>query len=350
MSKKLEIQALYKAFGNVQALKNVSVSLDAGNILAVLGPSGCGKTTLLRSIAGFATPDSGTIAIDGQEVFGAGINVKPEHRKIGYVPQDGVLFPHLSVAKNIAFGLPKAQRSEARIHDMLDLVGMVGLGDRMPHELSGGQQQRIALARALAPAPSLVLMDEPFSALDAGLRASLREDVKHSLARIGATAIIVTHDQEEALSIADLVAVMRNGKCVQIDDPVSLYKRPADMEVARFVGEATVLQAPVMDGTVHSPFGQLPLACTDLCDCKNAHVVVRPEQFVISEPNEFVCGKVVRTVFYGHDAIVCLKMDEKLGMENIHVRVSGSQQFTPGDMVGLKVAGEVMAYAPTTTA
>src|SRR5699024_8782063 len=157
MSKKLEIQALYKAFGNVQALKNVSVSLDAGNILAVLGPSGCGKTTLLRSIAGFATPDSGTIAIDGEEVFGAGVNIKPEHftmlrlevfgagvnikpehRKIGYVPQDGVLFPHLSVARNIAFGLPKAQRSEARIHDMLDLVGMVGLGDRMPHELSGG--------------------------------------------------------------------------------------------------------------------------------------------------------------------------------------------------------------------
>src|SRR5690625_4500005 len=349
MFKKLEIQALNKAFGNVQALKNVSVSLDAGNILAVLGPSGCGKTTLLRSNAGFTTPDSGTIAIDGQEVYGSNININPEHRKIGYVPQDGVLFPQLSVGRNIAFGLPKAQRNKERIHDMLDLVGMVGLEDRMPHELSGGQQQRIALARALAPAPSLVLMDEPFSALDAGLRASLREEVKHSLAQIGATAIIVTHDQEEALSIADLVAVMRNGKCIQIDDPVSLYKRPADMEVARFVGEATVLQAPVMGGTVHSPFGQLPLACPNLCDCQNAQVVVRPEQFVISEPNEYACGKVVRTVFYGHDAIVCLKMDEKLGMENIHVRVSGSQQFTPGDTVGLKVAGEVMAYAPTTT-
>ncbi len=350
MQRKLEVQALHKAFGDVQALKNVSINLDAGNMLAVLGPSGCGKTTLLRSIAGFETPDSGTISIDGKMVFGPRTNVKPERRRIGYVPQDGVLFPHLSAAQNIGFGLPKAQRHHDRINNMLALVGMSGLGDRMPHELSGGQQQRIALARALAPSPSLVLMDEPFSALDAGLRAALRQDVKNSLDHIGATAIIVTHDQEEALSMADLVAVMRNGECVQVDDPISLYKRPADMDIARFVGEATILQAPVMGGTVHSPFGQLPLASNDFCDCHNAYVVVRPEQFIIGQPDNQICGQVVRTVFYGHDAMVCLKMDDKLGMDNIHVRVSGAQRFTPGDTVGLKIDGEVMAYAPPAVA
>src|SRR5699024_2524638 len=238
MQHKLDIQNLYKSFGEVQALKDVSIQLETGKMLAVLGPSGCGKTTLLRSIAGFETPDQGLISIDGVTMFGRGKNIKPERRRIGYVPQDGVLFPHLNVTQNIGFGLPKNQRNGKRIDEMLELVGMAGLGDRMPHELSGGQQQRIALARALAPSPSLVLMDEPFSALDAGLRATLRQDVTMTLKHIGATAIIVTHDQEEALSMADLVAVMRQGECVQVDDPVSLYQRPADMEVARFVGEA----------------------------------------------------------------------------------------------------------------
>jgi len=349
MQYKLEIQAINKTFGKVEALKNVSLNLETGKMLAVLGPSGCGKTTLLRSIAGFETPDSGIIKIDGETVFGPQVNIKPERRHIGYVPQDGVLFPHLSAAQNVSFGLPRALRNSGRVDEMLELVGMGGLGNRMPNELSGGQQQRIALARALAPSPSLILMDEPFSALDAGLRAALREDVVNSLAYTNATAIIVTHDQEEALSMADLVAVMRNGECVQVDDPVSLYKRPADMDIARFVGEATILQAPVMDGQVHTPFGQLPVACASLCGCQDAYVVIRPEQFIIGQPNEQVCGKVVRTVFYGHDAIVCLKMDNPTGMENIHVRVSGTEQFTPGEAVGLSIDGEVMAYAPSPT-
>jgi len=347
MQHKLDIQNLYKSFGEVQALKDVSIQLETGKMLAVLGPSGCGKTTLLRSIAGFETPDQGLISIDGVTMFGRGKNIKPERRRIGYVPQDGVLFPHLNVTQNIGFGLPKNQRNGKRIDEMLELVGMAGLGDRMPHELSGGQQQRIALARALAPSPSLVLMDEPFSALDAGLRATLRQDVTMTLKHIGATAIIVTHDQEEALSMADLVAVMRQGECVQVDDPVSLYQRPADMEVARFVGEATILQAPVMNGHAQSPFGQLRLANREFCDCHEAYVMVRPEQFVIDQPSNAIKAKVVRTVFYGHDAMVCLKMDEQLGLDNIHVRVSGSPQLTPGETVGLKIDGAVMAYTPS---
>lgn len=347
MQYKLEIENLNKSFGDLQALKDVGIQLEQGKMLAVLGPSGCGKTTLLRSIAGFETPDSGTIKIDGKLMFGPNKRVKPEHRRIGYVPQDGVLFPHLSAAQNIGFGLTKSHRNGQRIDEMLELVGMAGLGQRMPHELSGGQQQRIALARALAPSPSLVLMDEPFSALDAGLRATLRQDVTTMLEQIDATAIIVTHDQEEALSMADLVAVMRHGECVQVDDPVSLYKRPADMDVARFVGEATILQAPVKDNAVHSPFGQLPLVNSDFHDCSDAYVMIRPEQFVIDQPTNQIQGKVVRTVFYGHDAVVCLKMDDALGLDNnIHVRVSGSPQFTPGDTVGLKIDGEVMAYTP----
>lgn len=258
--KELQIRNLSKTFKEVQALYNIQLDLNEGEMLAVLGPSGCGKTTLLRSIAGFETPDSGAIDVGGNVVFDNTTNIKPEKRRIGYVPQDGVLFPHLTVAQNIAFGLSRKEKRSSRIEEMLELVGMKGLGSRMPHQLSGGQQQRVALARALAPSPSLVLLDEPFSALDAGLRASLREDVKTTLKKLGTTAILVTHDQEEALSMADIVAVMRQGSCIQTADPISLYKYPADLHVAKFVGEATILKAEVFNGNIKSLFGNLPVA------------------------------------------------------------------------------------------
>ncbi|MFD1006674.1 ABC transporter ATP-binding protein [Oceanisphaera ostreae] len=348
--KKLIIQNVSKQFGDVNALHNVSLALDEGSMLAVLGPSGCGKTTLLRSIAGFETPNAGRIIINGQTVFGEQTNIKPEHRKIGYVPQHGVLFPHLSVARNIAFGLSdsayshKEQKAQ-RVAEMLQLVGMAGLGKRMPHELSGGQQQRVALARALAPSPSLVLLDEPFSALDAGLRTALREEVKATLNQIGATAILVTHDQEEALSMADLVAVMRQGQCVQVADPVSLYKYPADIHVAYFVGEAITLEATLDHGRAHCCFGPLPLAPGCAIDSSSATIMIRPEQFVPSAPAEQqLGGQVLKTIYYGHNALVHIKTDAKFGAQEIQIRVSGAHSYTPGEYVGLKITGEVMAY------
>ncbi len=342
--KELQIRHLTKTFKDVHALHDIHLDLDEGQMLAVLGPSGCGKTTLLRCIAGFETPDSGTIEISRRLVYGGSTNVKPEKRRIGYVPQEGVLFPHLTVSQNIAFGLARKEKRSYRIDEMLELVGMAGLGARMPHELSGGQQQRVALARALAPSPSLVLLDEPFSALDAGLRATLREDVKTTLKKIGATAILVTHDQEEALSMADLVAVMRQGTCVQTTDPVSLYKYPTDINVAKFVGEATVIKAEVFNGNIKSLFGNLPIASGCPKDCGLASVMIRPEQFIIGKPNGQIGGHVIKTTFYGHDALIHLKLDDRFGGNEVQIRVMGSPKFALGEYVGLQIDGEVMAY------
>ena len=346
---KLIINQLAKRFGELPALQDIHLELEEGKMLAVLGPSGCGKTTLLRSIAGFETPDAGRIIINGQTVFDGQTNLKPEQRKIGYVPQHGVLFPHLTVDKNIAFGLhgrdfKAPQHLTQRVNEMLELVGMAGLGQRLPHELSGGQQQRIALARALAPSPSLVLLDEPFSALDAGLRVALRDEVKTTLNAIGATAIMVTHDQEEALSMADLVAVMRHGRCVQVSDPVSLYKQPADLEVAKFVGEAIVLPAVIANGHARSRLGTLPLANT-MVDTPAATIMIRPEQFVVAtRVDQHFDAEVLKTIYYGHDALVHLKAQDQEGVQAIQMRVSGARTFIPGEQLALRINGPVMAY------
>jgi iron(III) transport system ATP-binding protein len=214
-----------KSFGAVRAVDRVALRLPPGLLLALLGPSGCGKTTMLRLLAGFETPDAGTIEIGGQRVFGAGINLPPERRRVGMVFQDYALFPHLDVARNIAFGVPRGPDRGRRIVEALRLVGLDGYQERMPHELSGGQQQRVALARALAPRPDLLLLDEPFSNLDAALRAQVRGEVRQILAAADATAIMVTHDQEEALSLADQVAVMQEGTVVQVASPFDLYQR-----------------------------------------------------------------------------------------------------------------------------
>src|SRR5699024_8576528 len=382
--KKLVVNNLSKRFANVQALDNVSVELEEGKILAVLGPSGCGKTTLLRSIAGFETPDYGSIQVDNRVLFDRRTNIKPELRKIGYVPQHGVLFPHLSVANNIAFGLHSTTLSTAerrlRVAEMLELVGMPGLERRMPHELSGGQQQRIALARALAPSRSLVLLDEPFSALDAGLRQTLREEVKSTLASINATAIIVTHDQEEALSMADSVAVMREGQCVQVADPVTIYQHPTDIKVAKFVGEATLIpadlipprQAPsVLDNTAlqvleeskdllaQTPeltekqelqrafcaLGELPLSANSAVQSGPATIMIRPEQFLLCEPRHAqITGRVLKSIYCGHSTLLMVQTNPHCGDHEIQVRLNGAQKIVPEDIVHLCVRGEVMAY------
>ncbi|MGW5112835.1 ABC transporter ATP-binding protein [Nocardia sp. NPDC004123] len=289
----VKITNLTAAHGRHEVLHGVDLAVDDGALACVLGPSGCGKSTLLRTIAGFHRATGGTVTVGGRVLDDGRTHVPAEQRRIGYVPQHGALFPHLSAAANIGFGLPRAQR-RGRVADMLDLVGLTGLGDRHPHQLSGGQQQRVALARALAPRPDLLLLDEPFSALDAALRTDIRAEVADLLHRAHATAILVTHDVDEALAFADLIAVMRDGRITQTGEPHELFHRPTDSDVARTLGEANLI--PV-DATGTTVFG-LPQSGTD-----GSLILVRPHQLRLHTepaPGSMPC-RVVRTHFRGHD-------------------------------------------------
>ncbi len=239
------------------AVDGAELDVARGEIVALLGPSGCGKTTLLRTIAGFERPDGGAIEIGGRPVAGCGAWLPPEARGVGMVFQDYALFPHLTVAENVGFGLPRRERAR-RVPALLALVDLCGLGGRYPHELSGGQQQRVALARALAPAPAIVLLDEPWSNVDPQLRAELRDEVSSVLRPLRVTAILVTHDREEAFSLADRIALMRDGAIVQVGTPEELYFAPANRWAAEFVGAGNVLAGPVAAGAVHTSIGVLP--------------------------------------------------------------------------------------------
>ena len=256
----LSVRGAVKTFGRLRALDGVDLTVPPGALLAVLGPSGCGKTTLLRCIAGFERLDAGEISLLGRTVAGPGIHLPPNRRRAAIVPQEGALFPHLTVAQNVGYGLDRAARRSGRVAEVLAMVGLDGYQDRMPHQLSGGQQQRVAIARALAPRPPLVLLDEPFTALDAGLRAQLRRDVRAALRADGASAVLVTHDQDEALSMADLVAVLRRGRIVQVDTPARVYSEPADSWVAGFVGEAVLLPGRLAGATVWTAPGPAEIA------------------------------------------------------------------------------------------
>ena len=248
-----------KRFGAVRAVEDASVDVSPGSILALLGPSGCGKTTTLRLIAGLETPDAGSIEIGGVVVHGPNGSIAPERRRVGVVFQEFALFPHLDVRRNVGFGLSRRARRDGRIDQVLRLVGLDRLGYRMPDELSGGQQQRVALARALAPDPQLTLLDEPFSNLDAALRVPLREQLRDVLRRAGATAVIVTHDQEEALSLADVVGVMMEGRLVQIATPEEIYRRPATRAVAEFIGDRNFVTAQGIGRAVVSELGMVTI-------------------------------------------------------------------------------------------
>ena len=240
--RQVAVTGLHKAFGAHPVLTGVDLEVPAGSLTAILGPSGSGKTTLLRLMAGFERLDAGTIGIGDVLVDGPSAYVAPERRRIGYVPQEGTLFPHLTVAGNVGFGLTARERRGGKVDAMLETVGLGGFGRRYPHQLSGGQQQRVALARALAIEPAVVLLDEPFASLDASLRAGLRADVQEIFRRAGTTAVLVTHDQDEALSTADRVAVLRDGKIAQCAPPEDLYRRPADAGLASFIGDANLLE------------------------------------------------------------------------------------------------------------
>ena len=262
----LECAGVSKSFGSVRAVAGLNLAVKSGRILALLGPSGCGKTTTLRLIAGFEQPDAGEILVGGRVVSSAAGLLPPEKRRIGMVFQEGALFPHLTVEQNVGYGLSKDADRSVRISEALELAGLSGMRRRMPHELSGGQQQRVALARALAPRPEILLLDEPFSNLDAKLREQLRHDVVAILRASGVTAVFVTHDQEAAMCIGDEVALMNEGRLEQTGSPASVFHSPATRYAAQFLGTVDFLPVRFEDGQMTSELGPLSWNGTQLID------------------------------------------------------------------------------------
>jgi iron(III) transport system ATP-binding protein len=329
-AERVTITGLAKSFGAAQVLRGVDLSVPAGALVALLGPSGCGKTTLLRCVAGLERPDSGEVRVGDRVLSGPGRFVAPERRRVGMVFQDAALFPHLSVARNVAYGLPRAPDRARRAAQALDLVGLAGLEDRMPATLSGGQAQRVAIARALAPRPSVILLDEPFSNLDAPLRAELRLEVRRVLAAIDATALFVTHDQEEAFLVGDEVAVMGGGAIAQQGDPTDLYELPATREVAEFIGDANFVPGVAAGGEADTPLGVVPLHADAWGDVE---VMLRPER-LIARPGDD--ATVERIEYYGHDAVYVVALD---GGGAVRSRVIGTPSLEPGARVSLEFTG-----------
>jgi iron(III) transport system ATP-binding protein len=342
----LRATGIHKAFGSERVLRGVELDVADGTLAAVLGPSGCGKTTLLRLIAGFDRPDAGTIAFGEQVVCGDGAWVAPQRRRVGYVAQEGALFPHLDVAANVGFGLPRARRRRAGAKALLALVDLdPALADRYPHELSGGQQQRVALARALAPEPSLVLLDEPFAALDASLRLQTGEAVAAALRARGSSAVLVTHDQAEALSLADQVAVMDQGRIVQAGTPAEVYAEPVDARTAAFVGEALLLDATFHDGRARCALGTLDVVAADGVPASGrGTVLVRPEQLRLDTGTDGVRAEVCDVRFFGHDSTVGLRLLD--GALRVQARLVGGTPPAPGTAVRVSVAGAARSIDP----
>ncbi|CCW12737.1 ABC transporter ATP-binding protein [Rhodococcus aetherivorans] len=338
----LSIEGVCARYGRTEVVSDVSLTVERGALLAVLGPSGGGKTTLLRVVAGLHPASAGRVVADGRDLTA----LPPERRGVGLVPQEGALFPHLSVARNVGYGLVQPtwrsmvrQKSvrHRRVAELLDLVGLAGTGQRKPSQLSGGQQQRIALARALAPNPSVVLLDEPFSALDAGLRASLRAEVRTLLRDQEVASVLVTHDQAEALAIADTVAVMLGGRVAQVGTPEEVYRWPATLEVGAFVGDSVVLDADADGDRAHTVIGAVPLAAPAH---GNGHVLVRPEQVQVAaadEPSKFT---VLDIAFGG--ALTEVRVTG--AGQTIRAQRAASHDVQAGDPVTLRVGVPVPFY------
>ncbi|HSU12136.1 MAG TPA: ABC transporter ATP-binding protein [Pseudonocardia sp.] len=328
---------LTKRFGRTAAVDAADLRVEAGELVALLGPSGSGKTTLLRLVAGFEVPDAGRVAIGGRPVAGEGVWCEPDRRRIGMVFQDGALFPHLTVADNLAFGRPRP----GRVGECLDLVGLAARASAYPHELSGGERQRIALARALAADPAVVLLDEPFTALDEALRVELREEVALILRAAGASALLVTHSQQEALSLADVVAVMRDGRVVQVGPPEQVYGTPADRWVAEFLGDADVVEGRAADGTAETELGRFPAPGLHGA----VEIVLRPERVALGPEGRDVDGvpaRVVRRSYFGHDQLVQVELASGT---RLRARTEGSLPWRPGDAVRVRVTGPVVVLA-----
>ncbi len=306
----LSVRDLSIRYGDVVAVDRACLDARRNEITALLGPSGCGKTSLLRAIAGFEAPVAGSVVLDGQTVAGDGRWVPPERRAVGMVFQETALFPHLTVEENVRFGVTRRPDSARRTASSLRLVGLAGLERRYPKELSGGQQQRVALARALAPSPRIVLLDEPFANLDASLRQRVREEVRGILAEANMTALLVTHDQDEALSVADQVVVMDSGRVLQAGAPEEIYAHPADVTVATFIGDGQLIECEVANGRATSEFGTV--SCNSASG--GGRLLVRPEDITIfsEDAEEGVPGVVLQRRFFGHDLLTDVRLASSL--------------------------------------
>lgn len=334
----LEVRGLGVKFGGREILSGLNLTVPSGSYAAILGPSGCGKTTLIRSIAGLITPAEGTIRFGKQLVSVSSLVLPPHKRNIGYVPQEGGLFPHLTVSENVGFALDRTlKRTEknALVDEMLALVGLHDYQNRMPHQLSGGQQTRVALARALAMKPAMVLLDEPFSALDQALRAEISQEVVTLLKSTKTTTIMVTHDREDALVSADLIALMRSGQVVQAGSPIEVYSQPISADVAESTGDIVTIPARQIgrdsfDSPLHNPAFTLPA---------DGELLVRPEEIKLSATAEGVAvpATVCRVNYYGHDALVELEI--KGLPKRLQARVAGAMEFSPGQQVFARLQG-----------
>ena len=340
----LELSSISKSFAGTRVLENLNLTVAAGSRTAIVGPSGSGKTTLLRILAGFETPDSGRIVMQGRTLFAQGTFIPAHLRGVGYVPQEGALFPHLNVADNIAWGLDGSRQEKyQQVAALMERVSLDSqLANHWPHEISGGQQQRVALARALAQRPALMLLDEPFSALDTGLRAATRKATADLLAQAGVASILVTHDQNEALSFASQVAVMRQGRFAQVGTPYEVYSRPVDEETALFLGDALVLPAELRGGRARCAIGEISI--DDPHAVGQGRVMLRPEQLVISPSPADGQPLTVRDVdFSGHLSTLTLALPGQ--SEPLLVKTVSRQLWRPGAAVRIEVVGEARVFA-----
>jgi len=325
------------SYDGPEVLDRVTLSIEPGTHVALLGPSGCGKTTLLRAIAGLEPLSAGSITLGTRVVSAPGTHVAPEKRNVGMVFQDWALFPHMSVARNVGYGLPRAERDGPRVLHVLDMVGLGGLGDRQPHTLSGGQQQRVALARALATEPSVLLLDEPFSNLDTTLRVEVRTEVHRLLSELDITAVFVTHDQDEAFILGNKVAVMADGAIRQHGSPSELYSSPVDPWVARFVGEANLVEGIATGNTARTALGDIPLVATQT---GAVQVLLRPEDLVIDVGDD---ATVELIEYYGHDTTYELSLADG---SSIRARLTSAPRYERSQRVAVRFVGEPTAAWP----
>jgi len=351
---RLVVHEMWKGYAGTAVLEGVSLEVQPGSLTAVLGLSGCGKTTLLRVIAGFERAERGSVSLADRMLDDGHVYVPPEKRSVGYVPQEGALFPHLTVQDNVGFGLSRRERRGDAVRELLEMVGIAPLARRLPHELSGGEQQRVALARALGRRPQALLLDEPFSSLDASLRSRVREDVHDLLREQGVTTVLVTHDQEEALSLADVVAVLRDGRIVQQGTPEELYERPVDERLARFLGAVNLIEASFQNGTARTVLGALALRAEAIGSAGAGLVMVRPEQLEVCNRDQAtdaqlqaagLRGRVEQCRYYGHDALLQIRPDESTSADLLLARVHGEQALPVGTRVTVVAHGPVTRFA-----
>ena len=333
----VECLHLTKRFGSALAVGGITLAAGTGELVTLLGPSGCGKTTTLRLIAGFETPDSGMIKISGKPVAGPDTNIAPEKRGVGIVFQDYSLFPHLDVRENVVYAAKYARRWARSVDELLDMVGLSGMEDRMPYELSGGEQQRAVLARSLAAGPDVVLLDEPFSNLDPGLRSRLRLDVRQTLKDVSATALLVTHDIQEALSMSDRVAIMLDGRIAQTGKPEYLYRSPANKHIATSLGDANFIDGHGAGTNVATEIGLLEVGQPVYGPVE---VMLRPEWLNLTEDPDGA-GHVIDRVFYGHDQMIRVRLSS--GMD-LHIRARSPMDFGQGQRVSVQARRDAIVF------